>query len=149
MPTTPATDPVVSHLIVEQSPDAIIFADTDGVVRLWNGGAERIFGHASADMIGHPMDVIIPEKLLAAHNNGFHHAMTSGEMKYVNKVLTTRAVHKDGSTMYVDMSFGMVRDADDKILGAMAIARDCTERYNAERAQRIRMTELEAAAKAK
>lgn len=149
MSTTPATDPVVSHLIVEQSPDAIIFADTDGVVRLWNGGAERIFGHASADMIGHPMDVIIPEKLLAAHNNGFHHAMTSGEMKYVNKVLTTRAVHKDGSTMYVDMSFGMVRDTDDKILGAMAIARDCTERYNAERAQRIRMTELEAAAKAK
>tara|TARA_R110001599_G_scaffold64023_2_gene178398 strand:+ start:11972 stop:12421 length:450 start_codon:yes stop_codon:yes gene_type:complete len=149
MPTTPATDPTLSHQIVEQSPDAIIFADTDGVVRLWNGGAERIFGHTSADMIGHSMDIIIPEKLLQAHNNGFHHAMSSGEMKYVNKVLTTRAVHKDGSAMYVDMSFGMVRDADDKILGAMAIARDCTERYNAERAQRVRMTELETAAKSK
>src|SRR3546814_6873300 len=83
-------------------------------------------------MIVHPMDIIIPEKLLQAHNNGFHHAMTSGEMKYVNKVLTTRAVHKDGSTMYVDMSFGMVRDANDKILGAMAIARDRSEEHTSE-----------------
>src|SRR3546814_17623520 len=98
MPTTPATDAIVSHLIVEQSPDAIIFADTDGVVRLWNGGAERIFGHASSDMICHPMDILIPGKLLQAPNNGFHPEMTRGERKYVNMVLNTTADTKEDST---------------------------------------------------
>jgi PAS domain S-box-containing protein len=132
MQTVNHVDPVLSAAIVEQSPDAIIFADRDGVVRLWNGGAERIFGHAGADMLGHTLDVIIPEKLLQGHNNGFNNAMSSGQMKYLNKVLTTRAVHKDGSTLYVDMSFGMVRDPAGNPIGAMAIARDCTERYTAE-----------------
>lgn len=140
-------DSVLSHAIVEQSPDAIIFADRDGVVRLWNDGAERIFGHSASDMIGHTLDVIIPEKLLQGHNNGFSHAMSTGQMKYLNKVLTTRAVHKDGSTLYVDMSFGMVRDPASNPIGAMAIARDCTERFTAERAQRVRIAELEKLAK--
>jgi PAS domain S-box-containing protein len=143
MQTASNIDSVLSQAIVEQSPDAIIFADRDGVVRLWNGGAERIFGHTAADMLGHTLDVIIPEKLLQGHNNGFNHAMSTGQMKYLNKVLTTRAVNKDGSTLYVDMSFGMVRDPAGNPLGAMAIARDCTERYNAERAQRARIAELE------
>jgi PAS domain S-box-containing protein len=132
-------------LLVEQTSDAIIFADKEGIVRFWNHGAERIFGHAAADVIGGPLDIIIPEKLLAAHNTGFNHAMSTGQMKYVNKVLTTRSVRKDGGTIYVDMSFDMIRDKDGNILGALAIARDSTERYTAERAQRVRISELEKA----
>jgi len=60
-------------------------------------------------------------------------------------VLTTRSVRKDGTTIYVDMSFDMIRDAGGTILGALAIARDSTERYTAERAQRVRIAELEKA----
>jgi PAS domain S-box-containing protein len=131
--------------IVEQSTDAIIFADPDGVVRVWNSGAERIFGHMAADVIGGPLDIIIPERMIQAHNNGFNHAITTGEMKYVNKVLTTRSMHKDGTRIYVDMSFGLVRDNDGKVLGAVAIARDITERYANESAQRVKMAELEKA----
>jgi PAS domain S-box-containing protein len=136
---------VLPTLLVEQTSDAVIFADKEGVVRLWNHGAERIFGHAAADVIGGSLDIIIPEKLLAAHNAGFNHAMSSGTMKYVNKVLTTRSMRKDGSTIYVDMSFDMIRDKDGNILGALAIARDSTERFTAERAQRVRIAELEKA----
>jgi PAS domain S-box-containing protein len=142
---TTAIDAALSHAIVEQAPDAIIFADTEGVIRLWNGGAERIFGHLAADVIGSGLEIIIPEKLVQAHHNGFNHAMATGTMKYVNKVLTTRSMHKDGSTLYVDLSFGMVHDPAGKVLGALAVARDCTERYNAERAQRVKIAELEKA----
>jgi PAS domain S-box-containing protein len=147
MSATPGTDysAILPSLLVEQTSDAIIFADKGGVIRLWNHGAERIFGHAAADVIGGSLDVIIPEKLLPAHNAGFGNAMSSGKMKYVNKVLTTRSMRKDGTTIYVDMSFDMIRDADGNILGALAIARDSTERYTAERAQRVRITELEKA----
>ncbi|HWT72350.1 MAG TPA: PAS domain S-box protein [Oxalicibacterium sp.] len=147
MSATPGTDysAVLPSLLVEQTSDAIIFADKGGTVRLWNHGAERIFGHAAADVIGGPLDIIIPEKLLAAHNTGFNNAMSTGTMKYVNKVLTTRSMRKDGTTIYVDMSFDMIRDAGGNILGALAIARDSTERYTAERATRVRIAELEKA----
>jgi PAS domain-containing protein len=47
--------------------DAIIFADRDGRIGLWNRGAELIFGYAGADVIGHSLDIIIPERLRAAH----------------------------------------------------------------------------------
>lgn len=131
--------------IVNQAPDAIIFADTTGVIRVWNEGAERIFGHLAADVIGGPLDIIIPERMLAAHNKGFDHAVATGEMKYVNKVLTTRSMHKDGSQIYIDMSFGMVRDEAGKILGALAVARDITERFASDKAQRLHVAELEKA----
>ncbi len=136
-------DPALSKAIVDQAPDAIIFADTGGLIRVWNSGAERIFGHMAADVIGGPLDIIIPERMLAAHNKGFDHAVSTGEMKYVNKVLTTRSMHKDGSQIYIDMSFGMVRDEAGKIQGALAVARDITERFASEKAQRVRIAELE------
>ncbi|WP_353153578.1 PAS domain S-box protein [Herminiimonas fonticola] len=142
-------DLALSKAIVDQAPDAIIFADTSGLIRIWNSGAERIFGHAAADVIGGPLDIIIPERMLAAHNKGFDHAVSTGEMKYVNKVLTTRSMHKDGSQIYIDMSFGVVHDPDGKILGALAVARDITERFASEKAQRVRIAELEKAVQEK
>lgn len=138
-------DLVLSKAIVDQAPDAIIFADPTGVIQIWNSGAERIFGHAAADVIGGPLDIIIPERMLQAHNKGFDHAVSTGEMKYVNKVLTTRSMHKDGSQIYIDMSFGMVRDEAGTILGALAVARDITERFTNDKAQRVRVAELEKA----
>lgn len=135
----------LSKAIVDQAPDAIIFADHAGLIQVWNSGAERIFGHAAADVIGGPLDIIIPERMLGAHNKGFDHAVATGEMKYVDKVLTTRSMRKDGSQIYIDMSFGMVRDEAGKILGALAVARDITERFASDKAQRARVAELEKA----
>ena len=135
--------------IVDQATDAIIFADRDGIVRIWNAGAERIFGHKAEDVIGGTLDIIIPERMVDAHNRGFNHAISTGEMKYVNKVLTTRSMHKDGSRIYVDMSFDMVRDASGTILGAVAVARDVTERQANDAATKVKLAELEKAAAAK
>ena len=52
--------------ILAQVPDAIIFADRDGVIRLWNRGAEVLFGFPAADVIGSNLDVIIPEQFRQA-----------------------------------------------------------------------------------
>ena len=142
---TAAFDLALSKAIVDQASDAIIFADRDGLIRIWNSGAERIFGHQASEVIGGGLDVIIPERLSQAHHKGFNHAIATDRMKYVDQVLTTRSMHKDGGKLYVDMSFGLVRDADGNILGALAIARDTTERFAKESAQRARIAELEKA----
>ena len=133
--------------IVEQAPEAIIFADRDGAIRLWNGGAETVFGHTADEALGQCLDIIIPERLRRAHWDGFNHAIRTGQQKYVKRVLTTRSMHKNGSKLYVDLSFALVRDEAGTVVGALAVGRDCTARYLADGALRARLAELEEKAK--
>lgn len=133
--------------IVRQAPEAIIFADRDGAIRLWNGGAETVFGHTAGEALGQRLDIIIPERLQRAHWEGFHRAIDTGQPKYVNRVLTTRSMHKNGARLYVDLSFVLVRDEAGAIIGALAVGRDCTARYLADGALRARLGELEEKAK--
>jgi PAS domain S-box-containing protein len=132
--------------LVEQAPDAMIFAGRDGVIRVWNAAAERIFGYRAADAVGQSLDIIIPEKLREAHWAGYDRALAAGETKYRGQSLPTRAARQDGSEMYVELSFAIVRDGDGAVAGAMAQARDITERFERERAMRRRPRELEALA---
>ncbi|MEO6972518.1 MAG: PAS domain S-box protein [Rhodoferax sp.] len=133
--------------LVEQAPEAIIFADREGAIRLWNGGAETVFGHAAADVMGQSLDIIIPERLRKAHWDGFNRAIDTGKQKYVNRVLSTRSMHKNGAKLYVDLSFALVRDETGAVVGALAVGRDCTARYVADVALRARLKELEDKAK--
>ena len=134
--------------IVEQAPDAIIFADRAGAIRIWNRAAETVFGYAAAEVLGGSLDVIIPERLRSAHWDGFHRALDSGQTKLGAKALTTRSVHKNGSKLYVELSFSLIRNADGVIVGALAVGRDCSARYLEERALRARVAQLEEHAKA-
>ncbi len=133
--------------IVEQAPDAIIFADREGAIRVWNRGAEAVFGYAAAEVLGSSLDVIIPERLRPAHWEGFRRAVDTGQTKYADRVLTTRSVHKDGSKLYVDLSFSLIRNRVGAIAGALAVGRDCTARHLAEGALRARVAESEEKAK--
>lgn len=92
--------------IVEQAPDAIIFADRDGAIRLCNRGAETVFGYSAAEVLGNSLDVIIPERFRRAHWEAFRRAINTGQTNYGDLVLTTRSLHKKGRKLYVDMSFG-------------------------------------------
>jgi PAS domain S-box-containing protein len=135
--------PSLSQAIIDQAPDAIIFADRGGIIRVWNRGAERIFGYPAADALGASLDLIIPERFRRAHWEGFQRAIDTGRTKYADRVLTTRSAHRDGSKLYLDLSFGLVTDDGGAILGALAIGRDCTTRYAADAALRARLTALE------
>ena len=121
--------------VVDQSPVSIILADREGVIRVWNRASEALFGFAAAEVVGRNLDVIIPERLRAAHWQGFDRSLASGETKYVGKVMTTRAVHRDGRKLYVEFSFAMLKDARGEVVGALATGRDGTERFLADRAR--------------
>ena len=129
--------------IVEQAPDAIIFADRDGAIRVWNRGAEKVFGYSAAEVLGASLDVIIPERLRRAHWEGFRKAVETGQTRHGDRVLTTRSVNKKGDKLYVDLSFGLVKDEAGAVAGALAISRDCTARYLSDNALRARVLELE------
>lgn len=133
-------DPV---LLVEQSPDAVIFADREGTIRTWNAAAARIFGFPASEALGKNLDIIIPERFRPAHWTGFERAMGDAKTKYVGQSLPTRALRADGTQFYVELGFAIIV-ADGKAVGALATARDITERFEKERADRARMKELEA-----
>jgi PAS domain S-box-containing protein len=134
----------LSDVLVEQAPDAVIFADAQGAIRIWNGRAQQIFGYAASEALGESLNIIIPERLRAAHWRGFEAALTTRQTKYAGRVLTTRSVHKDGRTLYVDLSFALIDDANGNVLGVLAIARDATERYLEHKKLLDRVGQLEA-----
>jgi len=135
----------LAELLVEQSPDAIVFADTTGAIRVWNAAAQRVFGFTRQDALGKNLDIIIPERFREAHWRGFERALAEGVTKYVGHSLPTRSLRSDGAQIYVELSFAIVLDASGVVLGASAHARDITERFEKERAQRKRLQELEKA----
>lgn|SRR5688572_4947018 len=132
-PPFPMTESELFAAIVDQAPDAIIVADAQGRVRLWNRRAQRLFGWHAADVVGGSLDVIIPERLRQAHWDAFFRAVRSGATKYDGRAMTTRSLRSDGTKLYVEMSFSLVTDAAGAVVGALAIARYATARPEAER----------------
>lgn len=136
-------DAGLCQALVQQAPDGIIFADREGVIRLWNAGAQVIWGYPAAEAIGRSLDLLIPERFREAHWTGFRRAIAEGKTKYMGQVLPTRSVRKDGTTIYLDLTLAIVRAESGEVTGAMAIARDITQRRTQEKELRDRLAELE------
>lgn len=130
--------------IVEGTHDAIIFADRDEVIRIWNAGAEAMFGYTAAEAVGQTLHLIIPEKLRARHSTGFRNVMGSGVTRYGQELLAVPALRKDGARLSLEFSIVLVRDAAGTVLGAAAIIRDVSARWQQEKSMKERLAALEA-----
>lgn len=140
----PQPDPSIAALLVAQAPDAMIFAGTDGIIQVWNTAATELFGFPAEKAIGQNLDIIIPESFRERHWTGFDRALAAGESKYRGQSLPTRAMRAGGEQFYVELSFAIIKDASGTVVGALANARDITERFENDRQQRRRLRELEA-----
>lgn len=121
---TPNLPASLCAAILEQSGDAIIYANRDGYIQLWNAAAERIFGFEAKEVLGQSLDVIIPEPLRVLHWMGYQTAMEVGKTKHGGKPKLTKALHKTCGTVYVEISFALVIDPQVGSLGSVAIARE-------------------------
>ncbi|HJV93354.1 MAG TPA: PAS domain S-box protein [Azonexus sp.] len=139
---TDSTQSDIARLITEQMAEAVIYADAEGVIRQWNAAAEALFGYPREQAIGQSLDLIIPERLRAAHWAGFHRAMAQGTTRLHGRATVTRALTKAGESIYVEMSFAVVTDANAKAIGSVAVARDATQRRQEESALRARLAAL-------
>jgi PAS domain S-box-containing protein len=124
----------LAEWILEQMADAVIYADEKGTIRRWNHAAAALFGYSAAEALGRNLDLIVPEHLRAAHWRGFEAAMTNGVMKLEGRPTVTRAVHQSGRKLYVELAFALVKDQAGAARGAVAVARDATERIEQQRA---------------
>jgi len=133
----------LSQQIVRENSDAIMFADLEGAIRLWNKGAEVMFGYSGAEAEGKSLDLIIPENLRGRHWEGYHKVMASGVTRYGTELLSAPGICKDGKRLSLEFSMVIVRDANDAVQGTGAIIRDVTARWQKEKAMKERIKALE------
>jgi PAS domain S-box-containing protein len=128
----PYSDLVARRLaaIVDNSDDAIIGKDLNSIITSWNKGAERIFGYTAEEMIGTSITRLIPldrqeeeEEILSRIKRG---------ERYDH--FDTIRVTKDGRQLHISLTISPIKDANGYVVGASKIARDITERKEAERA---------------
>jgi len=125
--------------IVDSSQDAIVSKDLDGVVTTWNRGAERIFGYTAAEMIGKPITILIP---LDRHNEEVKILERIRRGEHVDHFETVRQ-RKDGSLVDISLTISPVKDMAGKVVGASKIARDISERKQAQARQQLLTHEIQ------
>ncbi|HEY7764919.1 MAG TPA: PAS domain S-box protein [Aestuariivirgaceae bacterium] len=131
---------VLADAVLRTNSDAIVAADKDGIIRFWNPGAERIFGHASGDALGESLDIIIPERLRARHWLGYRQVMATGESRYGHgDVLAVPGIRRDGERISLEFTIVPLRDETGQMVGMAAVMRDVTVRFEEMRALRQRL----------
>ncbi|HEX2599747.1 MAG TPA: PAS domain S-box protein, partial [Terriglobales bacterium] len=118
--------------IVDSSDDAIISKNLNGVITSWNKSAERLFGYRAEEAIGQHITLIIPRERWEEENT------IIGRLRRGERVdhFETVRMRKDGSRLYLSLTISPVRDAAGIVIGASKVARDITDRKEAERAVR-------------
>ena len=109
--------------IVETTDDAVISKDLNGIITSWNPAAERLYGYKAEEMIGKPINLLIPPEwpdeepqILARLRRG----------ERIDHYETVR-VAKDGRRLDVSLTVSPIHEATGKVIGASKIARDITE----------------------
>jgi PAS domain S-box-containing protein len=118
--------------IVESSNDAIYGTTNDGVITTWNSGAQRLFGYESDEIVGRPVETLIPADRRHEERE-LVERVRRGER--IGAFETVRC-HKDGRPVEVSLTFSLIRSRDGATVGISKIARDISDRRRAEALQR-------------
>ena len=119
--------------IVEASDDAIVSKKLDGVITSWNAAATRIFGFTAEEAIGRSITIIIPPALRHEEATILSRLRKGERIDHYETVRVT----KSGKKLNVSLSISPVRDSKGHIIGASKIARDITERKQAEQSRNL------------
>jgi PAS domain S-box-containing protein len=136
---------LVAEAILSAAADAVVATDRGGTIRVWNPGAERIFGYRADEALGRSLDLIIPERLRQRHWEGFHRVMATGESHYgTGDLLSVPGVGKDGRRISLEFTIVPLKDETGRMQGLAAVMRDVTGRFEEMRALKKKLAEATA-----
>jgi two-component system NtrC family sensor kinase len=112
--------------LTEASQDAIIVADQEGLITLFNPAAERIFGYAANEVEGQALTVLVPPEFQTRHQAGIRRYVETRESRLIGRLVELRGRRKDGVEFPLELSLSAIDVGDElQFLGAI---RDTTER---------------------
>ncbi len=127
-PPEPPGDAALAQLMADLA-DGVIICDPGGSIVFWNQAATRIFGWDASEVLGGPLEVIIPERLRKRHNDGYARVMQTGHTDYGDRLLEVPAVHRDGHTISIAFTVSLMTSKwSPRPTGIAAVIRDETSR---------------------
>ncbi|MGC1684033.1 MAG: PAS domain S-box protein [Candidatus Acidiferrales bacterium] len=114
--------------IVDSSDDAIVSKNLNGIITSWNGGAERIFGYSAQEAVGRSIMLIIPADLQDQERQILARLRKGERIEHFETV----RVNKNGDRRHLSLTISPLRDSRGVIIGASKVARDITEKKQAE-----------------
>ena len=126
------------RLTIDTALDAVINADSRGIITGWNAQAERIFGRTRAEVVGQPLDqTIIPEAYRDAHQRGLAHFLSTGEGPVLNQRIEISALRGDGTEFPIELAIVPIKSHDG--VSFSAFVRDIAADKQAEE-ERLRLS---------
>jgi diguanylate cyclase (GGDEF)-like protein/PAS domain S-box-containing protein len=116
--------------VLDAAFEAIVTITPDGIVRWFNRGAERIFGHRAEEVIGQPITLLMPERYRDLCVAGLHRYLRTGEARVVGGTTELVGLRKDGSEFPIEMSLGETHENGERLF--TGVIRDVTKRKRAE-----------------
>jgi len=125
--------------LFEFSPDAIIASDSEGRITEMNARVESMFGYARGELIGQPVDLLVPERFRQSHPSHRKDYASSARARPMGAGLELYGRRKDGSEFPADIMLGPVETAEGRVV--LSVIRDLSEKREAEEA--LRRSELQ------
>ena len=116
--------------VAESANDAIISADSRGIIIFWNKGAQTIFGYAEEEVLGQPVTLLMPEQYRDSCRRGLERPSSPGESHLIGKTAELQGLRKDGSKFPLELSLASWVTGEETFYSS--IIRDITERKRAE-----------------
>ncbi|HEY2004365.1 MAG TPA: PAS domain S-box protein [Candidatus Saccharimonadia bacterium] len=110
-------------VIVDNSFDAIVSISAEGIIATWNKGAERTYGYTAAEVIGQPLDVLVPSDMQLEYVGILDRVKNGKHLPFY----TTERICKSGRRITVGVTVSPIRDESGEVTGASAIYRDLSE----------------------
>lgn len=126
--------------IAESANDAIISADSEGLIQSWNKAAEKIFGYTETEVLGGPLTIIVPDKFKALHEEGIKRVGQGGERHVIGNTVELSGLHKNGKEFPIELSLSSW-DVNNQIFYS-GIIRDITKRKEDEEKLKSHQREL-------
>ena len=128
--------PIDIAALLEAMPDAVVVADMQSRIVYANGAVERLLGWKAGALVGQHLHAIQPERLHAAHDEGFGRYAETGERRLFGTPVRVPALASDGAERDIELNLAEITGAAGERL-VVGVLRDLSERVELERGLRV------------